>query len=283
MGVIALVVLFGTGPLRIIECGPRVPTSLNLIANQESGRGAVANSPAIKPRGHVKPFCFFVRYSDIWHPIGSIVVLVEPAPYGLLHWQIFARPLIELAKACGDISILSGHKCWPKNNKQRAFVIPSGSDRVGGMINSNEHSVQDCVGSDTKRHSDMSARSSPDVIVTWSRNRQVCGQDNMFGIEIPVLGDNPPAPPPFFYVFDTRFFKNYSPYLHNSGRETLKVSHRIELSLVRKTQCAGRFKGQWRTRNDICLKAEQACNLSFFFDIRDQGSFASVGIGVFLF
>ena len=93
----------------------------------------------------------------------------------------------------------------------------------------------------------------------------------MFGIEIPVLGSNPPASSRF-YVFDTRFFKNYSPHLHNGGREALKISHRIELSLAWKTQGAGRFKGQWRPRNDISLKAQQACNLSFFLDIGDQGS-----------
>src|SRR5512139_1441373 len=104
----------------------------------------------------------------------------------------------------------------------------------------------------------------------------------MFSIEISVLGSNPPASSRC-YVFYTRFFKNYSPGMPNSGREALKISHRIELSLARKSQCAGRFKGQWRTRNDICLKAQQACNLGFFLDIGDQGSFASVSVSVFLF
>ena len=100
-------------------------TPLDLVTDQQPGGRAVADSPAIESGCDIKSFRLFFGLADIRYAIRSVVVLVEPPPFRLLHRKILVGPLIQLAKVRSNVALLSRDERRPERDQQGPFIVAS--------------------------------------------------------------------------------------------------------------------------------------------------------------
>src|SRR5262245_1208912 len=141
MRVAAFVEVLRAATAGIVQFGPWIRASLDLVADQKSRGRAIADPPAIESGGDIQSLRLLFGFADIRHAVRSVVVLVEPSPCRLPHWEILSGPLVQLTKARGNVALLSRNERRSEHDEQRAVSVPSGPYRVGGLIDSDEHSL----------------------------------------------------------------------------------------------------------------------------------------------